>query len=575
MLSFNSAFSIPIGKRTSALIAFRQSFTDVINSSLYQDFLRSNRQNFLESVSPELNTIGLSPTLRFGDLNAKVQHRFTDKSVLDINFYGSQDFYRGDFVEDDDFEQFEVLDKSEWSNIGISANLKSQLKPNWFNNTTISASEYRENESLSITQTLFEDVEFLGDSIEANSAFSLVNYSIGSSVGDVTLKSHNEIDIDDQNMISAGVEINALNTTYNSTESLTFEQRLAGLDPEVIPGYADTLDLDATIVSFYGNYQFRKEEITTNLGIRSSYYEPTQKWYLEPRFDIGLRVNEQLALKGAASFHHQFISETSLSFLQNTDQFYWTLADDEAIPVQRSTHFIVGGTYNFGNWSLDLEYYNRRTGGILENQFLTLSPDVLDEIGFEDLNLGGENYAEGLDLFLKYKNRTFTSLLSYSLGRSENAFWYRNQNNPYPSAQDQRHELNFTNILKLGKVELASIFLLGTGQRYTPQNETINLVNETGSIYDLERINESKLPAYQRLDLSAKYSFKVGSFDFESGVTLFNVLNKINIKSRRYSLKFIFEESATNTSGRDEIEVIPLDTQLLGFTPNFFLNVRF
>ncbi|MEQ9006261.1 MAG: TonB-dependent receptor, partial [Ekhidna sp.] len=306
-----------------------------------------------------------------------------------------------------------------------------------------------------------------------------------------------------------------------------------------------------------------------------SYYDPTNKWYLEPRFDLGIKVSDRFSLKGAGSFHHQFITQTSLSILQNSDQFYWILADDKIIPVQRSTHFIFGGNYTIDNWSLDVEYYNKRTEGIIESQFLVLPPAIIEILLQQQLNLSGQNNAEGLDIFLKYRNKTFSSWVSYSVGRSENSFWYRNQNNPYPAVQDQRHELNFTNILKLGKWELSSVFLFGTGQRYTPANPEFSLENDSVSFYDLTRINASRLPAYKRLDISAKYSFNLGKLACESGVTFFNVLNNRNIKSRKFTVRYVFDEQSDTSGASDDLEVVPLDTELLGFTPNFFINIRF
>lgn len=569
MLSANTTLNIPIGRKTSALLAFRQSFTDIINSDLYEEFLTSSRQNYLESISPELNAIGLSPSLKFYDINAKVQHRFSDRSVFDVNFYVSEDNYSANYIEGDDFSEYSVLDLSDWSNAGISLNLKSQFKPKWFNSTTLSASEYKEEESLSITQTFFEDViAFEEDTIAANSALTYFNYKVGSSVGDVTIKSHNEIEIDDQNTIYGGLELNSLNTNYQTTQGF-FEEL------SVAEGYSDTLNIEASIFSLYGNYLFQKNDITTNLGLRTSYYEPTDKWYLEPRFDMGIKVTDRFSLKGAASFHHQYITQTSLSILQNSDQFYWILADDRIIPVQRSTHFIIGGNYKWPKWSLDLEYYNKRTEGIIESQFLVLPPEIIDALQMQELNLAGENNAEGLDLFIKYRDRTFTSLISYSLGRSQNSFWYRNQNSPYPAIQDQRHELNFTNILKLGKWELSTVLLLGSGQAYTPANPEFSITNDSVSFYDLSRINQSRLPAYKRLDFSAKYNFNIGSLSCESGVTLFNLLNHRNIRSRKFTVRYIFGEQSDATGATDELEVVPLDTYLLGFTPNFFFNIRF
>ena len=569
MLSINGALNIPIGKRTSILFAFRDSFSDFINSDLYKDFVQSSRQNFLESINSDLNTINISPTIDFHDINTKVQHRFSPNTVFDINFFASQDSYNGNYIEEDDFSSFVVNDVSDWSNAGISFNLKSQLKPNWFNNTIISASEFSEEENLAITQTFNEAFSFNNDSLEANTQLEFFDYQVNSSIGDVTIKSHNEYEIDHQNSLSAGIEINSITTDYNVNQLYLVDFATASTEE-----FRDTLSVEASVFSLYGNYQFKRNDITTNLGFRASQYDITNKWYLEPRFDIGMRVNERFTLKGAASFHHQFVSQTSLSILQNSDQFYWVLSDDEVIPIQKSTHFIFGGNYSFGNWSFDLEYYNKRTDGIIESQFLALPPGIIRELELEDLNLAGQNQSEGIDLFIKYRNKVFTSWLSYSLGASEDSFWYRNANEPYPSLQDQRHEINFTNIWKLGKFELSSVLLFGTGRPFTPANSAFSIENDTADIYDLSRINESRLPSYSRLDLSGKYTFNIGKLDCDAGITLFNLLNKVNIRSRKFTIRYLLDEQSDEVTS-DEAKVVPLDTFLLGFTPNFFFKIRF
>ncbi len=567
MLSVNGAVNVPIGKRTSVLFAFRNSFSDFINSDLYEDFVQSSRQNFLESISSELNTLNISPSVEFHDVNTKIQHRFSPNTIFDVNFFLSEDSYNGSYEEGDDFSTFEVNDISDWSNAGISLNLKSQIKPNWYNNTIISASEFNEEENLSISQTFNEAFSFASDSIEANTQIEYFDYNVKSSIGDVTIKSHNEFDINHQNTISGGLEINSIVTDYSVKQGYLVEFATT-------EEYRDTLSVEASIFSLYGNYQFRRNDITTNLGLRASNYEPTKKWYLEPRFDIGIKITDRFTLKGAASFHHQFVSQTSLSILQNSDQFYWILSDDEIIPIQKSTHFIFGGNYTFNDWSFDLEYYNKRTDGIIESQFITLPPGIIQALELQELNLAGENLAEGLDIFIKYRNKTFTSWLGYSLGSSRDSFWYRNANTPYPSQQDQRHEINFTNIWKLGKLELSSVFLYGTGRPYTPANPRYNLENDSLNIYDLSRINQARLPSYTRLDISGKYTFNIGKLGCEAGLTLFNVLNSTNIRSRKFTVRYFFDEESDQVSA-DEARVVALDTYLLGFTPNFFFKIRF
>lgn len=576
LLSANGFIDTPIGKNGSLLIGGRRSFNDILNSNLYQDFLTSNRRGFLTSVDPELASLEIQPSFQFYDFNAKYRHEFNAKSILDVNLYLSEDFYNGDFVEEDFFSRYSVSDQAGWSNAGLSIGLKQNFSSKWWGDFTLSASEYAKSESLNVSQTIFDAVFFGAAELAANSEIVYLDYGIESSVGDVTIRSNHELEIDDQNSMKFGVEFSSISTFYESDElfflgfsddSLSFEE-VGILDT----AYTDTLNIEAQISSFYSGYQFRNEMISTNIGLRGSYYEPTDQWYLEPRFDLRFKITDNFHLKSAASYHHQFVNQTSLSTFQNPDQFYLTLADDDVIPIQKSAHLILGGDYTTENWTFDFEYYRKSTKGVIENQFLTLLPQSLQNIADENVNLAGENSSQGLDLFIKYRTDRYTSWLSYSIGESLNQFWYRNDNNPYPSALDQRHEINLVNIVKLGKWELSSILIYGSGRPFTPANPEV--FGE--SIYDLTQINQHRLPDYTRFDISAKYSFPMGKLKCEAGITLFNLLDNVNIKSRRYSRQYFFDEDLVNgfTTG-DDVRIVALDTRLLGFTPNFFFNVRF
>ncbi len=563
LLSYNAMIETPIGKKSSLLIGTRQSFTGLLNSGLFEDFLSSNREGFLESIDPEIASYDLSPSIDFYDLNAKFQHRFSNRSILDVNLYASEDFYTGNFFEEDDNFNNTVLDKATWANGGVSLDWKYNFSPSWSSSFTFGASDYTNDEQLAITQTFFIPIAFGTDTVESNTEVEVFDYSVSSSVGDVTLKSDHEIELDNRNVLNVGMELNNITSNFDVDQSY-----LSAFSNGV--EVTDTLTVESTIASFYGNYLFLGENITSNVGLRTTFYEPTEQWYLEPRLDLKFKINDLFNLKGAASFHHQFVNQTSLDFFQNNDKFYWVLADDESIPVLDGTHLILGGSFASEKWTVDLEYYRKNTQGIIENVFVSRNPAVLDFILDEDLNTSGENNTQGMDLFVKYRTERFTSWLSYSLANSENNFWYINQNTPYPSNQDQRHEINFVNTVKVKNWEFSSIMIYGSGKPYS-----IPLLDEDDNfVFEQDQLNNYRLPAYQRMDLSAKNSFSIGNVKCEAGITFFNVFDTPNIKSRRFAQQILFDE-VNDALDEDEVRIVALDTRLLGFTPNFFFNIRF
>ena len=535
-LSLNGFIETPLGSKSTLFIAGRRSFTDIIDSKLYRNFLTSNRKGFLQSINSELVGIDLESSFYFYDLNGKFQHQFSNKSVLTINLFFSDDVYNGDSFIEDDFFMFRVHDRANWSNAGISADWKKRVSSRWNGDFVVSASNYLGDGHLDVNHTFFKTVEFDEGTIESSSKQAFFSREIRSSVGDLSFKSDHLIKLNSKKSLKAGVALNSIATTdYNFTQSSSIDfasdSTLSHMKPTSISTneseypQSHIRNLQADIFSLYGGYQFDSKDFLSNIGLRSSYYAPTGKWYVEPRISLRFKINDRFHLKGATSYHHQFVNQASSSASQDLDQLYWVLVDEKEIPIQKSTHLIIGSNYSFENWTIDVEYYRKTTSGITENKLSTLVLDILEPTEDEDVDLSGENNSEGLDIFLKYRNDTYTSWLSYSLGTSQDEFWYRNDNAPYPSKLDQRHEINFVNSLKLGKWELASVFIFGSGKPFTPPNP--NAKEKT--LYDLSRINENRFPNYSRLDFSAKRSFSFGKSDCEAGATLFNIFGRENI----------------------------------------------
>ena len=95
--------------------------------------------------------------------------------------------------------------------------------------------------------------------------------------------------------------------------------------------------------------------------------------------------------------------------------------------------------------------------------------------------------------------------------------------------------------------------------------------NRTRIIYD--KINDQRLPTYQRLDFSPTFKFKFSKTNKVTGkigVSLMNVFNKRNILDRKYELKFV-----NTTLGSEELKLVETDKISIGFTPNVVFRVTF
>lgn len=570
-LSTNFYFDVPIGDKLNVMAGFRNSFTGIVESNLYTEFLASSRQNFLSSFDdPDLNSLELSPSLSFYDLNTKVSFRPSDKATINANLYVNEDDYKGSFQEITTNNSSRVTDKADWSNAGLSLNWNQFIEQNQLLGLTLSASEYKNSESLNTGFNVLSDVEFNNSLIGANTTLDETSFQVQNQVNDMNLKLSHEYFFNDDNHLKTGFEFNNIATEYYSATQI---EDFFSDSTVVLP--SDTLEQQANISSAYGSFTNKIGRLATTIGFRANHYDVKNEWFIEPRINIAFQVSDQFQLKGAYTHHHQFINQTSLSYL-NSDRFYWVLSDGETIPVAKSRHIILGGHFNWDRWRVEAEVYHRKTSGVTSNRYSYIPPDILQELN-DFGSFDGQNLSKGLDIYVKYKANRYNSWISYSLASSMNEFGFLNNGNPYPTDEDQRHEINFVNMVKLGNWELASTLVYGSGRPFTPQERRVN----TSSFYvlsnyeDTSSINSERFNSYKRIDVSAKYSFSMGKLDSEIGVSLFNVFDFKNIKSRRYVRQYSFTEEFDQTRLDDEVRIVPLDTYLLGFTPNFFVNIRF
>ncbi|MEM6644082.1 MAG: TonB-dependent receptor plug domain-containing protein [Bacteroidota bacterium] len=566
-LSTNLYIDLPIGKRINLLAGIRNSFTSLIESGLYSDFLSSSRQNFISAFDdPELTALELAPSLRFYDFNAKVTARPTDKTTIRASMYVSEDEYNGSFSEIDEFAEYSITDAAKWSNGGLNLSVDQELRQNQLLGFSLSASEYSISESLNNSFTNSSILEFSGDTIPTNTLIQGSEFQVNNRVSDVNLKFDYTRFLDRDSEFKAGMEVNGVETTFNS--NLQFQDFFSD-STEV--SFGDTIAQEGTSTSFFSSFSTRVGKFYPTLGIRGSHYDGTDKWYAEPRFNLSYRLSNKVQLKGAYSLHNQFLNQSSLSFI-NSGRYYWILSNSDLIPVIRSRHAILGAHYAYQKWRLEAEVYRRRTSGLLANRYLILPAEFFIATE-ENFRLDGINISQGLELFLKYKSTKYNAWVSYTLASSRNKYEFLNDNKLYPSDEDQRHEINWVNVLKVKKWEISSTLIYGSGRPFTPAVGTEEIAN-TFVYEDLTKVNTDRFSPYRRVDISAKYTFSLARGKGEIGASIFNLFNFRNIKSRRYVRQFIFSEQFDNTV-EDQVKIVPLDTYLLGFTPNLFFNVNF
>ncbi len=568
LTSFNTYFESPLSKNVSVIFGLRRSYQNFVKNNIYDRFLKENRVDLTQTNALK-DGFDLDPDFNFFDMNTKVSANLGRNSDLDLNFYFSDDEFESFFnTDEEDFNQ-SLTDVANWSNLGVSLYWNRQ----WGQVSSKIGTSFSNFESNSSFRESFEFIGlFFDDSITFEPQIDTISadYEINqiNNIEELSVNWKNEIELNKNNRLFLGTDLSTYYTEFNYNE---------GSEDEVF--FENDTTQESGQISTYAEYESNFQKLHVNVGLRFNYFEISGREDWEPRLNAKYYFSDNLSLNLSWSKHHQYITRIATNPFANSDSHTWVMADEDIFPTMESTHFVSGLKFNQDQWSIDVEFYHKNINNVFLSEifyftnyeFSELDLEFEDSGFFEDPDYTVDGHARGLDLFVKHKTDRFTSWVSYSLSESKHQHPIIREGRDFNSTFDQRHEINQVNLFKSGKWHFSSQFVYGSGRPYTPPGGSID-VNEFGAIlYDLDLINSARLPAYHRLDLSANYKIALKNYNLEAGVTLFNVYDRQNIRSRRFTLTEVYDEAEDVFT----LEVVPIDFRLLGFTPNLTLNFSF
>ena len=271
-LSANVRLEAPIGDQMTFFIAGRRSYTDIIQSGLF------NKINDL--VGPESIQNGngprgpgggrfgnvAEPQFYFYDLNAKLTYTPTDKDVFSLSFYNGQDNLDNSF--NNSFGGFggfgggqqnvnfssNTVDLTNWGNWGISGKWARQWGDRLYSNAVLAYSNYfSERERTSNT------------SIETDSVRSFRNGLIeDNDVWNLSLRIDNRLQVSPQNQVLFGLEINRQSVDYIYTQNDTLN-------------LVDREDVGTTYAAYIQDEWKVIPDLNLSAGLRYTYYDLTQE----------------------------------------------------------------------------------------------------------------------------------------------------------------------------------------------------------------------------------------------------------------------------------------------------------
>ncbi len=559
LLSAHAKLEIPLKKYGTFLITGRRSYTDFIQSPLYDDIygLVTGEENGGATGMPNANRGGggfgnrmqtdFRPSFYFYDLNSKLSINLSPKDILTFSFYSgkdyldkSQDLSNVNFQFANNNESLQTDDFTKWGNLGFSSRWARQWNERLHIDFLFAASKYfSEYDKSSNINSLMSSMQ--NDSSNQRNTFSNAT-SEDNTVTDTSFKIDADWQISSSHRLGFGLDHSLFHNSYIASRDDTTQ--------------IFNRDNKTALSAFYLQDNWDIKSANLLLGLRSSYYENTEKIYYEPRFSLSIPISKKIKLKSAWGQYYQFINQISNEDVTQGARDFWLLADNDIKPCF-SEHYILGLYYEIPNYVFSIEGYYKELNDIIEFSRRHVSKRSTIENFFV-----GNGKAKGIEFLVQKKRGTLTGWLGYTLGKVDYHFPEINNGLEFPAEQDRRHEINFVTKYTLGVYTFAATWVYASGNAYTaPESQySIDLLNgDSFSYIHVSDKNANRLPAYHRLDLSASRKFESAKWKTEIGLSIFNVYNRKNVWYKDYNL--------------DTLPITITDVNFLGLTPTIYIQM--
>ncbi|MCG8373353.1 MAG: TonB-dependent receptor, partial [Balneolales bacterium] len=481
----------PIDDRTTFLVSGRRTYIDLLTRPIIR----------AESGGDDV------AGYYFYDLNAKINHRFSNKDRVYLSTYlGNDKAYsrskeENRFPEMDNEGQVYSVDREQeqdfelkWGNITTALRWNHVYSPRMFGNVTLTYSRYL----FDVHENIYE-YEARPDSVFEED--SRLRYFSG--INDLGAKVDFQFNPNPNHSIRYGGsftihEFNPGALAYNSNiESDT----TLGQDR-----------VNANEFFIYAEDDFKIGEVLSlNIGLHASGFTVENEFYnsLEPRLAFNYRLPFEFSLKGSYTRMTQYIHLLTNSGIGLPTDL-WVPSTNEVEP-QVAYQYALGIAKNYEDLEVTLEGYYKSMDNLIEYEegatYLSLEENWQDKVVFGK----GESY--GVELFLQKKKGEWNGWLGYTLSWNFREFDDVNFGEKFPYRYDRRHDVSLVLIHspKSG-VEYSMGWVYGTGNSVSvPVSQ---YPGERDNPWGLEFItldyydgrNGFRMPAYHRLDLNASWT---------------------------------------------------------------------
>lgn len=548
LMSFNAMLEGPISKKFTYLVAARRSWAGPLYKKI-SEAMQPSSTNTANQGGGGFGGRGLrqfqSATVAnsyFYDLNAKLNYTPNQRDVIALSMYKGDDNMDNSQSVNLPFRNNTTggvsnTDLSSWGNTGASLKWSRKWNAKWYSNTLISFSNFytiRDNTN----QNNFNRSNGTSSTIRfgSNENNNLVDFSF---------KTDLEGKLNENHFLGWGIHASQLKIDYSYSQNDTVKIISKQNNSLIVSSYLQDK------ISAFNN------QLEMTPGIRINYFGVTKQFYVEPRFNALFHLNKEVKLKGAFGQYYQFAKQIEREDIIAGSRNFWVLADGVDLPVTSATHFILGTSYEKGDYLFDIEGYYKDIHNDTRYT-LRFTPKIGQGLKASETFYNGTGKVIGIDVLAQKKFGDFTGWIGYTLAKSTKYIPIFSTD-PFPSNFDVRHEVKLVGMFKYKKWDFSSSFLYASGKPYTSilGSYTVTLLDGTVRDYtEPSTTNGNRFPAQHRLDVAATYNWTKASITF----SIFNVYNHNNVWYKK------FQTVQDPDTGDRYLNIT--DVNYLGITPN-------
>ena len=470
----------------------------------------------------------------FYDINAKVNHKFSDRSRLFVGFYRGKDHFHYDShdnggygYQDPESQTFYRDDsKLNWGNTIAYVRWNHVFSNRLFGNATLSYNNYR----MSLNQDM-EDTYFYRNKLY-NRYYYFSEFQSG--IRDWSARMNFDYTPLPQHHIKFGTEY--IHHTFRpGVSTAKLQDTEAGVvQADTLYNMSNSRAMHGQEISIYGEDNFNlNDRLSLNAGVRASLFHTQGKSYysvqprISARYDLGNGFSTKASYSCMAQYVHLL---SSTPFSMPTD--LWVPITKEVRPMY-SNQYSLGGYYaGLPGWQFSVEGYYKQMRNILEYQ------DGISFFGsstnWEEKVEMGEGRAFGLEVMVQKTLGKTTGWMAYTWSKTDHRFpnGTISQGEWFPYKYDRRHNISLCFNHKFSeRIDVGASWIFNTGGCITvPEQQTTILkpdgtMDETGFI---SHRNNYRLPANHRLNLGVNFNKKTKHGMRTWNISVYNAYNAMN-----------------------------------------------